>query len=144
MKSINTSLKFGFLTAVILILYFLFLGLLGLNTIPAFSFVNAAICAVGISLSIKNLKEKRKQGMDYITGFKTGLLTGIFATIVFAIFFISYYVYNEAFSQALIENIGLSVDTGLMFLTVTIMGIASTLVVTLALMQLHKKKISQA
>lgn len=140
MKSQNTSLKYGIFTAVVLIVYFLFLGAIGLNANPAYSFVNAVISAVGISISLKSLHQKEKDGLDYYTGFKTGLMTGVYATIIFTIFFITYYSYDKSFAAKLLDNIKLDIDTGLLFLSVAVMGLASSLVITLALMQLHKKK----
>src|SRR5699024_7496880 len=132
--------KYGLVTAVVLIVYFLFLGALHLNSNPAYSFVNAVICAVGISLAIRSLREHEGDGIDYYKGFKTGFLTGFYATIIFTIFFISYYSYSESFANELLLNIGLNVNTGLLFLGVAIMGFTSSLVVTLALMQLYKKR----
>lgn len=140
MKPQKIAIKYGILTAVILIIYFLFLGIVGLNSHPAYSFINAAISAVGISLAIKSLRAKDKKGIKYHHGFITGLFTGIYATIIFTVFFITYYSYNTAFAHELMQNVSVNMDTGLLFLTVVIMGLASTLVVTFALMQLHKNK----
>lgn len=139
MKSKNPAIKFGILTAILLIVYFLFLGFLNLNSNPAFSFVNAVFVAVGISLAIKSEKENKGQ-IKYQNGFKTGLVTGILATILFSIFFISYFSFNQDYAKKLIDSIGLDVNLGLLFVTVIFMGITSTLIITLALMQLHKQK----
>ncbi len=141
MKKRNIAMKFGVFTAVILIVYFLFLGLIGINSNPVYSFVNAAICAVGISLAIRSLQEQNQEGVNYFDGFKTGFFTGAIATIIFTIFFITYYSYDQQFATALQKEIGEDgVNTGLLFLTVIVMGFASSVVVTFALMQLYKKK----
>lgn len=140
MKNHKIPFKYGLVTAIVLIVYFLFLGALHLNSNPAYSFVNAVICAVGISISIRSLRKHEGEGIDYYEGFKTGFLTGFYATIIFTIFFISYYSYSANFANELMLNIGLNVNTGLLFVGVAVMGLASSLVMTFALMQLYKKK----
>ncbi len=139
MKTQKIVIKYGIFTAVILIAYFLFLSILGLSPNPVYSFVNAVICAVGISLSIKDFKERNPDSFHYKDGFITGFSTGICATIIFTIFFITYFSYDQAFADALLKNLGNNIDTGLMFFAVMVMGITSSMVVTLVLMQHYKR-----
>lgn len=139
MKPISIPLKFGVLTALILIAYFLVLGGLGVNSNPFFSFFNAIIFASCLSLSLRSLEEKEGSKVNYKRGFEVPFFTGIIATIIFSIFFITYYVYNPTFAKGLLEYIGNFASTGGIFLTVVIMGIVTSMVVSFALMQLHKK-----
>lgn len=140
MKFRDIAIKFGIFTGVILILYFLFLGVLGMNANPAYSVVNAPICAVGIALALKDLKTRQKNGFDYRNGFTIGILTGLIATVIFSVFFITYYSYNQSFAEELHKTMRVGMETGPLFLTVGIMGLCTSLVATFALMQLHKRK----
>lgn len=139
MQHRNIVLKYGIITALILIVYFLFLGFLDLNSNPMFSFANAPISAVGIALAIRDFKSKTTDGITYKDGYIVGLSTGTMATILFTLVFITYYSYNEQFSQELLDFIGMGMGAGLLFSTVFIMGLATTLISTFALMQLNKK-----
>lgn len=143
MRKYSTSIKFGVVTGIILILYFLVLGWLGVNSNPAFSFANAIITAGGLSLAIRDLKEKSAGKITYQRGFEVAFIAGIIATIIFSIFFISYYVYVPEFAESLLETIGDFASTGSVFLTVVMMGFLTSGVVAFSLMQLHKMRIHQ-
>lgn len=88
MKNYNISIKSGIVTAVILILYFLVLGWLGVNSNPFYSFANALIITAGLSLAIRELKEKSSGRITYRRGFEVAFFAGIIATVLFSIFFI--------------------------------------------------------
>lgn len=141
MKVFNISLQFGILVGILLILYFLILGVLGVNDQPIYSFANPIMMAVGISLAIR--KAEMKYGtLHYRKGFELGIYTGVIATVLFSIFFISYFVYNPQFSRSLVRRIGEKyTSTGSVFITVFIMGIVTAMITTFFLMQLHKRKI---
>lgn len=138
MDTLKTPLKFGILTAVILIVYFLVLGIGGANANPAFSVFNVVITASGIALALKEIKEKNSGKIIYRKGFATAFLTGIIATVIFSVFFISYFVYAPGFSEKLLRTVGKYANTGGIFATVVIMGITTSFVVSFALMQLNK------
>ena len=77
----------------------------------------------------------------YQKGFVTGLLTGFYATVVFSIFFAIYSTeINSDFLNELLPTWrnDYSTSKGLVFFVVTIMGFATTLVLTLSFMQLFK------
>src|SRR5699024_2202315 len=86
MKKQTTPIKYGTITGIFLIVYFTLLGALGLITSPAYSVVNAFICAVGIFMAISKASE-RDDDFTYEKGFKTGLMTGVYGTIIFTAFF---------------------------------------------------------
>lgn len=139
MKSFKVPLKFGILTSLILIVYFLVLGFNDANANPAYSAFNIVITASGIALAIKSVKQANSGEIDYKSGLETGFFTGVIATVIFSIFFISYYVYVPEFSEKLLDKVGDYASTGGVFATVVLMGVASSIVVSFALMQLHKK-----
>jgi len=138
MKNQRISLTYGIITGIVLIVYFLILGIIGWNSNPFFSFVNAGICAIAIFLAIKNRSRIDGKKFKYQNGFATGLLTGFYATIIFTIFFGFYYTNNTDFANKLLDKISLNPQEGILIFSVAIMGFASTLVVTLAIMQLFK------
>lgn len=141
MKVFNISLQFGILVGILLILYFLILGVLGVNDQPIYSFANPIMMAVGISLAIRKAEMKYGE-LRYHKGFELGIYTGVIATVLFSIFFISYYVYNPQFSRDLVRRIGENyASTGAIFITVFIMGIVTAMITSFFLMQLHKRKI---
>lgn len=139
MKNQSIPITYGIVTGLALIVYFLLLSTIGLHTNPIFSFVNAAICAVGIYACIKSYRRRQGDAFKYQNGFMAGIFTGFYATIIFTVFFGIYYANNQSFSDSLLSSIGLDLNSGLLILGVGIMGFASTLVVTLTLMQLFKK-----
>lgn len=141
MKNFGISIKFGVLTAIALIVYFLFLGMLGVNTNPFYSFFNAVIYVSFLSLSFRNLQEKEPGRVSYKRGFEVPFFAGIVATAIFSIFFITYFAYVPDFSKELLKNIGEFANMGGIFLTVVTMGIVTSLVVAFSLMQLHKKEL---
>lgn len=141
MKKYQISIKFGVLTAIILIIYFVVLGLLGVNSNPFYSFMNALITTSGLALAIRELEQKSTERINYRQGFEVSFFAGIIATILFSIFFITYYVYVPGFSDELLKNIGKYANTGGIFITVATMGALTSLVVSFALMQLHKNKL---
>jgi len=141
MKKHQISIKFGVLTAIILIVYFLLLGLLGVNSNPFYSLMNVLITTSGLALAIRELEEKSTEKINYKEGFEVSFFAGIIATILFSIFFITYYVYTPGFSEDLQEKIGKYANTGGIFITVATMGGLTSLVVSFALMQLHKNRL---
>ncbi|HLS29604.1 MAG TPA: DUF4199 domain-containing protein [Flavobacteriaceae bacterium] len=143
MKKYTISIKFGVFTGIILILYFLVLGWLEINSNPLYSLANALITASGLSLAIRELKEKTSGRITYQRGFEVAFISGIIATVLFSIFFITYYVYVPDFAEDLLKTIGDYASTGSVFLTVVTMGVLTSGVVAFALMQLHKTKVHE-
>jgi hypothetical protein len=142
MKKISLPIRFGLVTSAVLIAYFLVLALFNKHTNPAFSFVNAIITGFGIYEAIRLSKLENPENFSYGEGFKTGLITGFIATILFTVFFLFYATeFNPDFLPELLKimNGGLGADVGLVTAVVLIMGLATTVVSTLTVMQLFKK-----
>ncbi|NNC49942.1 MAG: DUF4199 domain-containing protein [Flaviramulus sp.] len=142
MKKLSIPVRFGLVTSAVLIAYFLVLALLHKHTNPVFSFFNAIITAFGIYEAIRLKKLENVEDFSYGEGFKTGLITGAVATLLFTVFFLFYATeFNSTFLPELLKimNGGLGADVGLVTAVVLIMGLATTVVSTLTVMQLFKK-----
>lgn len=142
MKNLSLPIRFGLVTSAVLIAYFLVLALVDKHTNPAFSFVNAIITGFGIYEATRLSKLENLDNFSYGEGFKTGIITGFVATIIFTIFFLFYATeINTAFLPELLKNMhgGLGADIGLVTFVVAIMGLATTVVSALTVMQLFKK-----
>ncbi len=141
MKNLVLPIRFGLVTSAVLIAYFLVLALFGKHTNPAFSLVNAAITLFGIYEAIKISKLQFPETFSYGEGFKIGVVTGSIATLVFTIFFLVYATeINAEFLPVLLDNMnwGFKSHVGLIVFIVAIMGLSTTLVSSLTVMQLFK------
>ncbi|NCO62861.1 MAG: DUF4199 domain-containing protein [Flavobacteriales bacterium] len=141
MKKIILPIRFGIVTSAVLIAYFLVLAMFGLHTNPVFSFLNAGITTFGIYEAIRVFKLEQGNQFNYTNGFSTGLVTGVTATIVFTFFFLSYSTeINQDFLPQLLSYLkgGFDINNGLVSFVVAIMGLVTTIVATLTVMQLFK------
>jgi hypothetical protein len=141
MKKMTLPIRFGFVTSAVLIAYFLILAMFHKHTNPVFSFFNAVITAFGIYEAVRLVKLQQPKAFSYGEGFKTGLITGFVATLFFTVFFLFYATeVNMSFIPELlvIMNGGLNADVGMVTFVVGIMGLATTVVSTLTVMQLFK------
>ncbi|WP_029037344.1 DUF4199 domain-containing protein [Salinimicrobium xinjiangense] len=141
MKRSSVPLMYGIYIAIALIAYFLLLSLFGLHTNPAYSIFNLVITGVGIFLAIKHYKEKKGGKFKYQKGFVAGLMAGFIATFLFTGFFALYTSeLNPNFQDQLITmwETDWFVPIGMLIFSVALMGFATSLVVTLAIMQLYK------
>jgi glycerol uptake facilitator-like aquaporin len=142
MKKISLPIRFGLVTSAVLIAYFLVLALFHKHINPAFSFFNAVITAFGIFESVKVSKLENLEAFSYGGGFKTGIITGFVATFLFTFFFLFYATeFNTTFLPELLQTIsgGFNADVGMVTFVVLIMGLATTVIATLTVMQFFKK-----
>jgi hypothetical protein len=141
MKKISLPIRFGLVTSAVLIAYFLILALFHKHINPAYSFFNAIITTLGVYEAVRLTKLENPEAFSYGEGFKTGLITGFIATILFSSFFLLYATeFSPGFLPELLKEMhgGLGADVGLVTFVVAIMGFATTLVATLAVMQHFK------
>lgn len=141
MKKLSLAIRFGLVTGAILIAYFLILALVHKHTNPAFSFLNAAITAFGIYEAVRLKKLENSSAFSYAEGFRIAIVTGFVATFVFAVFFLFYITeVNSLFLPTLLETIGWgnTVTTGMISFVVIVMGLTTTVVSALTVMQLFK------
>lgn len=141
MKNISLPIRFGLMTSVVLIGYFLILSLFNKHINPAFSFFNALITAFGVCQAVKFSKIQDIEQFSYTQGFKIGIITGFTATLFFTIFFLIYTTeLDRNFLFELMEefNGSFSVDIGMIIFIVAIMGLTTSVVATLSVMQFFK------
>lgn len=141
MKNITLPIRFGIVASACLIAYFLILALLGKHTNVFFSLFNGIITGFAIYETLKYTKLREGAQFGYGSGFKAGVTTGVVATVLFTIFFALYSTeLNPNFLSDLSEVWAKDYSNfkGIVFFTVFIMGIATTLVLTLTFMQLFK------
>ncbi|MEM1259389.1 MAG: DUF4199 domain-containing protein [Bacteroidota bacterium] len=141
MKSITLPIRFGIVASGCLIAYFLILALVGKHTNVFFSLFNGVITGFAIYETLKYTKMREGAQFGYGSGFKAGVTTGVVTTVLFTIFFALYATeLDPSFLNELSEvwSKDYSSFKGIVFFTVFIMGIATTLVLTLSFMQLFK------
>lgn len=141
MSKYSIPTKYGVAIAAGLIAYFLILSLFGAHTNPVFSFFNGVIMAYGMFEALKHYRLAKGNKFKYQKGFMACLLTGVNASMIFTIFFAIYATeLNPDFLQNLITmwKTDYSTNIGIVVFVVATMGVATSLVLTLALMQLFK------
>ncbi|TXG36869.1 DUF4199 domain-containing protein [Seonamhaeicola maritimus] len=148
MKTLSLPVRFGLVTSAVLIAYFLILSLFNKHINPAFSFFNALITGFGVYEAVRLSKFQLSDSFSYGEGFKTGMITGFVATLLFTAFFLFYSTeVNPDFLPELMQTFNgkFKVDIGMVTFVVAVMGLATTVVATLAVMQLFKnsRNISQ-
>ncbi len=141
MKNLTLPIRFGIVTSAVLIAYFLILSLLGKHTNIFFSLFNGIITGFGIYETLKIVKLREGASFNYGNGFKAGITTGVVATALFTIFFALYATeLNGSFLEELSQvwSKDYSNFKGIVFFTVAIMGVATSVILTLTFMQLFK------
>lgn len=141
MKHLTLPIRYGLMITVGLIMYFLLLSILGLDTNPIMSLFNAIITGLGIYSAIKAYKAEQGLDFEYGAGFKVGIISGFIGTILFSIFFLLYATeINALFLSELLTVFrgDYNVHIGLVTFVVAIMGFATTVILTLTSMQLFK------
>ncbi|PVW17397.1 DUF4199 domain-containing protein [Marixanthomonas spongiae] len=132
--------RYGVLIAVVLIVYFLLLKLFGLHEYPVLSAANGVIYGAGILLAIKKYKADAGK-FDYAKGFEVGFRCGAIATVIFTVFMALYiFELDTEFAQNILDSWNLNFNKGtlILIISIVIMGISTSLVLTLAFMQLLK------
>ena len=94
------GVKYGLLTALGLVLYFLLMKLLGFVHIVELRFLNAVILTIGIVFALRAYKKLKQGNIGYLQGLGTAYLTALVATAVFAVFML---VYIKGFDDSLLE-----------------------------------------
>ena len=133
-------IKYGIGIAVALIAYFLLTKLIGLHKYPILSAVNGVIYGGGILMAMKTFKANAYD-FKYEKGFQVGLFCGVIATAVFVTFMAMYmFMIDTEFANSILDSWGLTYNKGTLMILITLamMGFSTSLVLTLAFMQLLK------
>lgn len=142
MKRFALPIRFGIATSGSLIAYFLILSLFDLHTNVFYSLFNGVITGFGIYEAIKYYKLELGDAFTYSKGFTAGVTVGFVATVIFTVFFA---FYSTEVDPSFLSNLSTTFFQdfrdfeAIVFFTVAIMGFATSLVLTLAFMQLFKK-----
>ncbi|GAB3196051.1 tetrahydromethanopterin S-methyltransferase subunit E [Pontibacter aydingkolensis] len=87
---INISIKYGVLVGIAHIVYFILMGVFGLQHIIELSFISAVFLIVGIVKAIANFKRLKGGEISYFQGLGIGVITGLVSSIVLAVFLVIY------------------------------------------------------
>lgn len=140
--SFSVALKYGLYITFGLIAFFLILRVFNLHENPWLRLFNGAFMAAGIYYAIKGYKTKTQNDFTYINGAKTALITGFIATIIFTAFMAIYMFHlDTAFTEKLLGSHFADYEVGanILLFVIFIEGLASSVVLALAFMQIFKK-----
>ncbi|MDE0470855.1 MAG: DUF4199 domain-containing protein [Ekhidna sp.] len=106
MKSIEKHvLRYGLLTTIALICYFLLMRLLGLAEITELRSLNALIMFSGVFLTIKKFRNGDfDTAFGYLSGIAVGFFTGIVIAISFSLFIGIYIYFDPVFLAAIVAD----------------------------------------
>lgn len=139
MKNYALPIRYGIAMGGLLVGYFLIIALFDWHTNPLFSLFNGVITGFGIYEAVKGIKLRKGNSFSYGDGFTTGVISGFIATLMFTSFF---GLYAGNIAPTFLENlVGLwsgTTSLGATIFTVAIGGFATSIVLTLSLMQLFK------
>lgn len=138
-------INYGLAITGVLIAYFLVTKFLGLHEYPILSAANGVIFGAGILMAMKKYKSSTTS-FKYQDGFQLGLFTGGIATILFSIFMAVYiFQIDSQFATSILDSWGLAYNKGglILIISLVMMGFSTTLVLTLAFMQLLKESWNQ-
>ena len=142
MKKVALPVRFGLIMGGILIAYFLILAMFHKHTNPVFSFLNAFITVFGIYETVRYYKLEQGEEFTYSKGISAAIISGFVATTLFSVFFLFYITeIDSEFVSSLLKTIDFnsSVSVGIMTFTVAVMGLATTVISALTVMQYFKK-----
>lgn len=141
MKKSQLPIVFGLGISALLTLTFLLFAAFGLHTNPMFSVLNGVLMAVGMFMCLKAYKDEKGELFNYQKGFVAVFFTGFNATLFFTMFFVFYAsIIEPTYISTMIGHWSTHYHTseGLVVFAVFIMGMATTMVLSLTYMQLFK------
>ena len=125
-------------SACAMILFFLFMKLIGLVTIVEFRFVNFVILFFGVRTMLLRLRKANNGKLEYLSGMLAGLMTAFFTCIFFTAFICIYLFIDSGFMNYLkiSQPFGSYLTPFSVGLVIFIEGIASGIIIDFALMHL--------
>ena len=146
MNKFTLPIRFAVALTTSLIAYFLVLSLFGLHTNPFFSLFNGVITGFAIFEAIRYRRIELGKEYDYASGFSVGITTGFISTILFTVFMAIYSTeINPDFLNELVADFANNYDVGIATFAfiVLLMGLATSVVLTLTFMQLFKNRLKE-
>jgi len=141
LKIENVAIKYGLLTAVGLITFFLVAKLLGIVYFLELRILNLLFVMIGIFLAIRYYKKNNSNVVTYFEGLGIGMLTTLLAVAVFAIFLVLYLtIIDPALMMYIKENsvFGRYLNPFIASATIIIEGFGSGVISTFMIMQYLK------
>jgi hypothetical protein len=87
---LNIALKYGIIVGVAHIIFFIIMGVLGLQHIVELSFISSIFLIIGIVKAIKSFKRYKNGMINYFQGLGIGVITGLASSVLLAIFLAFY------------------------------------------------------
>jgi len=100
----STAIRYGLLTFLGLVAYFMVMKWVGLFEIHELRGLNFFILLAGIAMAMRHYKENCNTDFAYFQGLSLGILTALAAIIPFAVFILIYLLVDVSFMQNLVEN----------------------------------------
>lgn len=137
----STAIRYGLITFIGLVVYFLLMKWIGLFEIHELRGLNFFILLAGIGGALKNYKENCNSDFVYFQGLSLGILTTLAAMIPFGVFVFFYLVLDVSFMQNLIANepFGRFFNPFILSFLVAFEGIFSGGLMSFGLMQYMRK-----
>ena len=136
----NISIRYGLMTTVWLIAYFLIMKLVGLVHILELRTLNFMFLVGGIYLAIRRHKENN-DSTTYLQGIGIGLLTSAVAVLPFALFIFIYLQLDQGLLNYIIEQdqFGQHLNPYILSFIVAFEGFFSGMILTFIIMQYMKR-----
>jgi len=132
------GIKYGLLTSLGLVAYFLLMQAIGLGHIIELRFLNFIILAYGIYYAIMKLKTEVPQDDFYFKGLAEGVMVSIISVVPFAVFVATYLAYIDPnLMNEIRQNVHISgnINTLSAFVVVNLEGCSSGVLITYVAMQ---------
>ena len=135
------TIKYALFMATALVIYFIFIDIIGFAGQSYLSFFNAIIVGAGIYFVIKDVY-KNKSEFKYMDGFIAGIKSGFIATVLYTIFMAIYlFEIRPEISLELKEQVAIAgegIEIALL-LFIFLSGLATSIVLPLVILPLYKK-----
>ena len=138
----NKPIKYGLLTALVLIVYFLLMKLAGQESNFALRFLNFFIIIGGCYFLLRNMYSGPDADSSYFNGLISGVVLTVTAVITFTAFMAVYVLLIDPSFMSVLENSqiwGSHLELEQAAFAIIIEGIASGVVISFALMQHFKR-----
>ncbi|HEX9651540.1 MAG TPA: DUF4199 domain-containing protein [Cyclobacteriaceae bacterium] len=133
----SISVRFGLLTTVGLLAYFLIMKFVGLVHIVELRTLNFLVLVIGIYKALKAFQKNNEQPMGYLQGWGIGCLTSSVAVLPFALFIFIYLQLDPALMEYIRnrDEFGRFLNPYMLAFVIAFEGIVSGLVLTFILLQ---------
>ena len=137
----SISIRYGLLSTLGLIAYFLIMKIVGLVYMVELRTLNFIILLAGIYTALKKFQKTGKEPVTYLNGMALGTLTSAIAVIPFAIFIFVYLQVDNGLMEVIKnrDSFGTFLNPYMLAFVIGFEGIFSGLILTFILMQWMRK-----